>query len=85
MVLVTSTVGTALPAARYTSYEVAPAEAGQLSLADVCVGRTDPLAGDALITQEGTVTLAAVVKVVLFVASQPTAGPVPLFGITYQL
>ena len=53
MVLVASSVGTALPAARYTSYDAAFAEAGQLSLADVCDGNTEPLAGDELTMQEG--------------------------------
>ena len=81
MVLVTSTVGTALPAARYTSYEVAPADAGQFSRADVCVGSTSPLAGDALITQEGT---DAVVNVVALV-EHPTAAPTAFLGAMYQL
>ena len=81
MVLVTSTVGTALPAARYTSYEVAPADAGQLSLADVCEGNTIPFAGDVLVTQAGT---DAVVKVVVLVP-QPVAAPNAFLGAMYQL
>ena len=51
MVLVASSVDTAFPAARYTSYDAAPAEAGQLSLADVCDGNTEPFTGDILVTQ----------------------------------
>ena len=82
MVLATSTVGTPEPAARYTSYEVAPAEAGQLSLADVCEGSTNPLAGDVLITHAGT---DAVVNVVVLDAPQPVATPTAFLGAMYQL
>ena len=71
-----------MPAARYTSYEVAPAEAGQLSLADVCVGNTEPFNGDVLITQAGA---DAVVNVVVLVAPQPLAAPTAFLGAMYQL
>ena len=58
----------------------------QVRVAAVCVARTDPLMGTLLIAQPGTVTAtAAVVNVVLLVASQPTAGPEASFGTTYQL
>jgi hypothetical protein len=82
VVLLTSKVGTALPAARYTSYDVAPAEAGQLSLTDVCEGNTIPFAGDVLVTQAGT---DAVVNVVVLEAPQPAATPTAFLGAMYQL
>ena len=53
MVLVTSVVGVPAPAARYTSYEVAPADAGQVSVAVFWVASVVPAAGDVLTTQAG--------------------------------
>ena len=82
---VTSTVGTAFPAARYTSYEVAPLEAGHISLADVCEGRVAPLAGDVFTTQAGSTTAAAVVNVVVLAAAQVVAAPPAFLGAIYQL
>jgi len=68
------------------------AAAGQLRVADVCVLMIVPLAGKELVTQAGTAGngaggggAAAVVKDVLLVALQPTAGPVAFLGTTYQL
>ena len=61
---VASTVGIVLPAARYTSYDAAPAEAGHVSLADVCEGSTDAFAGNVLVTQAASTGAAAVVNVV---------------------
>ena len=85
MVFVASSVGIALPAARYTSYEVAPAEAGHVSLAVVCVSSVDPLAGDVLITQAGSTITAAVVNVVTLVVPQVVAAPLAFLGAIYQL
>ena len=83
--LVASRAGIPLPAARYTSYDAAPAEAGQVSLADVCEGSTAALAGNVLTTQAASTGAAAVVNVVVLDAAQPTAGPLAFFGTTYQL
>ena len=85
MVFVASSVGMALPAARYTSYEVAPLEAGHVSLAVVCVSSVDPLTGDVLTTQAGSTTAAAVVNVVVLAAAQVVAAPVAFLGAMYQL
>lgn len=52
--LVTS-VGVAAPAARYTSYDVALADAGHVSVAVFCVASVAPAAGDVLVTHAGTV------------------------------
>ena len=82
---VTSTVGIPLPVARYTSYEVAPDEAGHVSLADVCEGSVAPLTGDVLVTQAGTATAAAVVNVVVLAAAQVVAAPLAFLGAIYQL
>ena len=84
MVLVASSVGTALPAARYTSYDAAFAEAGQLSLADVCDGNTEPFAGDILVTQAGNAA-AAVENVVALDAEQAVFAPLAFLGAIYQL
>jgi hypothetical protein len=85
VVLVTSDVGIPLPAARYTSYEVALAAAGQVSVTDVCVVNTVPAAGDVLITQAGAAVGAAVVKVVLLEAPQAVLAPPAFLGAIYQL
>ena len=76
--------GGVAPVHMYTSYEVAVAAAGQVSVAVVCVAMVLALAGDVLVTHAGT-GMAAVVKVVLLLMSQPVAAPVAFFGITYQL
>ena len=76
--------GGVAPVHRYTSYDVAVADEGQLSVAVVCVAIVVPLAGDVLVTQAGT-GMAAVVNVVLLFTSQPVAAPVVFFGTTYQL
>jgi len=76
--------GGVAPVQIYTSYEVAVAAAGQVSVAVFCVAIVVPLAGDVLVTHAGT-GMAAVVKVVLLLMSQPVAAPVAFFGITYQL
>ena len=63
---------------------MAPDEAGQFSLAEVCEGNTAVLEGDALVTQAGATPDAAVVKLVLL-ALHPVAAPAAFFGTTYQL
>ena len=79
--------GTVDPVHTYTSYELALAAAGQLSVADVWAATVEPSAGEVLTTQEGTGGggTAAVVKDVLLVEPQPAAGPVAFFGTIYQL
>ena len=76
--------GGVAPVHKYTSYDVAVAADGQVSVAVVCVAIVLPLAGDVLVTQAGT-GMAAVVNVVLLFTSQPVAAPVVFFGTTYQL
>jgi hypothetical protein len=85
VVLVTSVVGVPAPAARYTSYDVALAAAGQVSVTDVCVVNTVPAAGDVLITQDGTAVGTAVVNVVVLVAPQAVFAPPAFLGAIYQL
>jgi len=75
--------GGVAPVQIYTSYEVAVAADGQVSVAVVCVAIVVPLAGAVLVTQAGTGI--AVVNVVLLFTSQPVAAPVVFFGTTYQL
>ena len=75
--------GGVAPVHMYTSYEVAVAADGQVSVAVVCVAIVVPLAGAVLVTQAGTGI--AVVNVVLLFTSQPVAAPVVFFGTTYQL
>ena len=75
--------GGVAPVQIYTSYDVAVAAAGQVSVAVVCVAIVVPLAGDVLVTQAGTAI--AVVNMVLLFTSQPVAAPVVFFGTTYQL
>ena len=48
--------GAIAPVHRYTSYDVAVAADGQVSVAVVWVPMVDPLAGDVLITHSGTVS-----------------------------
>ena len=72
------------PVQIYTSYEVAVAAAGQVSVAVVCVAMVLALAGDVLVTQAGT-GMAAVVNVVVFAAAQVVAAPVAFLGAIYQL
>jgi len=67
----------------YTSYDVAVAADGHVSVAVVCVAIVLALAGDVLVTHAGTGI--AVVNVVLLFTSQPVAAPVVFFGTTYQL
>ena len=76
--------GAVAPVQIYTSYDVAVADEGQVSVAVVCVAMVVPFAGDVLVTQAGT-GIAAVVNVVVLFTSQPVADPVAFFGITYQL
>ena len=83
--LVLSTVGVPAPAARYTSYDVAPEEAGHTSLADVCEGSTVPVEGDVLITQGGSNGAVAVVNVVVLDAPHAVFAPLAFLGAIYQL
>jgi len=76
--------GGVAPVQIYTSYEVAVAAAGQVSVAVVCVAIVVPLAGDVLVTQAGT-GMAAVVNVVVLAAAQVVAAPVAFLGAIYQL
>ena len=88
--LVVGDAGAVAPVHTYTSYELALAAAGQLSVADVWAATVEPSAGEELTTQAGAGGgggggTAAVVKVVLLVEPQPVAGPVAFFGTIYQL
>jgi hypothetical protein len=85
LVLVTSTVGVPVPAARYTSYDVAPADEGHVSVTDVCVASVVPAAGDVLVTHAGTVTVAAVVNVVALLVAQVVAAPTAFLGAIYHV
>jgi len=76
--------GGVAPVHMYTSYEVAVAAAGQVSVAVVCVAMVLALAGDVLVTQAGT-GMAAVVNVVVLAAAQVVAAPVAFLGAIYQL
>ena len=76
--------GGVAPVQIYTSYDVAVAAAGQVSVAVVCVAMVVPLAGDVLVTQAGT-GIAAVVNVVVLAAAQVVAAPVAFLGAMYQL
>ena len=76
--------GAVAPVQIYTSYDVAVATEPQVKVADVCVPMVEAFAGAELVAHTGT-GIAAVVNVVLFVASQPAAGPDAFFGTTYQL
>ena len=76
--------GGVAPVQIYTSYDVAVAAAGQVSVAVVCVAMVVPLAGDVLVTQAGT-GIAAVVNVVVLAAAQVVAAPVAFLGAIYQL
>ena len=76
--------GGVAPVQIYTSYDVAVAAAGQVSVAVVCVAIVVPLAGDVLVTHAGT-GIAAVVNVVVFAAAQVVAAPVAFLGAIYQL
>ena len=75
--------GGVAPVQMYTSYDVAVAADGHVSVAVVCVAIVLALAGDVLVTHAGTGI--AVVNVVLLFTSQPVAAPVVFFGTTYQL
>jgi len=77
--------GGVAPVQIYTSYDVAVAAAGHVSVAVVWVASVVPFAGDVLITQEGTGNTAAVVKVVVLVAAQVVAAPLAFLGAIYQL
>ena len=77
-------VGTVAPVHRYTSYDVAVAADGQVSVAVVGVPMVLPLAGDVLVTQAGT-GMAAVVNVVVLAAAQVVAAPLAFLGAIYQL
>ena len=84
-VLATSMVGVPVPAARYTSYDVAPADEGQVSVTDVWLASVVPAAGDVLITQAGSTSGAAVVNVLVLAAAQVVAAPTEFLGAIYQL
>ena len=78
--------GAVAPVHTYTSYELALAAAGQLSVADVCAATVEPSAGEVLTTHAGTGGgAAAVVKDVLLAEPQPAAEPVAFLGTIYQL
>jgi hypothetical protein len=83
--LFTSVVGVPVPGDRYTSYDVALAAAGHVSVTDVCVVNTAPAAGDVLITQDGGDVGAAVVNVVVLDAPQAVFAPPAFLGAMYQL
>ena len=83
VVLVTSIVGVPVPAARYTSYDVAVGEAGHVSVTDVWLASVEQAAGDVLVTQAGCAT--AVVNVVVLAAAQVVAAPTEFLGAIYQL
>ena len=76
--------GGVAPVHKYTSYDVAVADEGQISVAVVCVAIVLPLAGDVLVTQAGT-GIAAVVNVVVLAAAQVVAAPLAFLGAIYQL
>ena len=76
--------GGVAPVHRYTSYDVAVAADGHVSVAVVCVAIVLPLAGDVLVTQAGT-GIAAVVNVVVLAAAQVVAAPLAFLGAIYQL
>jgi len=76
--------GGVAPVQIYTSYDVAVAADGQLSVAVVCVAIVVPLAGDVLVTHAGT-AMAAVVNVVVLAAAQVVAAPLAFLGAIYQL
>jgi len=76
--------GGVAPVHIYTSYDVAVAAAGQVSVAVVCVAIVLALAGDVLVTQAGT-GMAAVVNVVVLAAAQVVFGPLAFLGAMYQL
>ena len=73
-----------VPVQIYTSYDVAVADDGHVSVAVVCVAIVAPFAGDVLVTQAGT-GIAAVVNVVVLAAAQAVAAPVAFRGAMYQL
>jgi hypothetical protein len=81
--LVVGEAGGVAPVQIYTSYDVAVAAAGQVSVAVVCVASVVPSTGAVLVTQAGT-GIAAVVKLVLLETSQPVAGPLAFLGVIYQ-
>jgi len=64
---------------------VAPEADGHVSVAVVCVAIVLPLAGDVLITHDGTTITAAVVKVVALLVPQVVAAPLEFLGAIYQL
>ena len=78
--------GAVAPVQIYTSYDVAVAADGQVSVAVVCVAIVLPLAGDVLLTHAGTgMAPAAVVKVVVLEAAQVVGAPAAFLGAMYQL
>ena len=86
MVLVTRMVGVPVPAARYTSYEVAVADAGHARVAVVCVAMVVPAAGDVLVTQAASgIAGAAVVNVVVLDTPHAVFAPLTFLGAIYQL
>ena len=78
--------GGVAPVQIYTSYDVAVAAAGQLSVAVVWVPIVAPSAGALFTAQPGTgITTAAVVNSVALVAPQVVFGPLAFLGAIYQL
>jgi len=75
--------GAVAPVHRYTSYEVAPDDEGQVSVAVVDVPIVLVLAGDVLITHDGNA--APMLKVVVLLVEQPVAEPILFLGTTYHL
>jgi hypothetical protein len=73
-----------VPAARYTSYDVAVDDEGHVSVAVVCVASVVPAAGDVLVTQAGTGG-AAVINVVVLDAPHAVFAPLAFLGAMYQL
>jgi hypothetical protein len=88
-VVVTLSVGTeggVAPVQIYTSYDVASATVPQVSVAVVCSGRVELLAGVLLIAQPGAdVAEEAVVNTVALAAPQVVAAPPVFLGAIYQL
>ena len=75
--------GAVAPVHRYTSYEVAPEDEGQVSVAVAGVPIVLPLAGDVLTTHAGNAP--PMLKVVILLVAQPVAEPILFLGTTYQL
>jgi len=75
--------GGVAPVQIYTSYDVAVAADGHVSVAVVCVAIVLAFAGDVLITQSGRPV--AVVNTVVLVVLQVALAPLAFLGAIYQL